>query len=186
MEETAGPERSAPAVRAAQIGDMEAVAEVYAHYVAHSVATFDTEPRSADTWRALWKDSRDAGRPFLVAELDGAVAGYAMVGPWKPKPAYRQTAEDSIYLAPSATGRGAGRALLEGLLSAAEEAGLREVVAVIADTPEHGQGAASRALHARAGFTEIGRMPRVGRKHGMWVDTVLMQRSLGDAGAAGP
>lgn len=167
-----------PVVREAGIGDMEAVAGIYAHYVQGGVATFDEEPRSADDWRSRFKECAELELPFLVAEAGGEVVGYAGASVWKPKAAYRYTVEDSVYLAPGRTGGGLGRLLMEHFLRACAEAGLKQVVAVIADTPDGGQGAASRALHARLGFTEIGRMERVGYKHGMWVDTVIMQRAL--------
>ncbi|WP_017593066.1 GNAT family N-acetyltransferase [Nocardiopsis potens] len=167
-----------PVVREAGIGDMEAVAGIYAHYVESGVATFDEEPRSADDWRARFKESAERGLPFLVAEVGGEIAGYAGASPWKPKAAYRYTVENSVYLAPGRTGGGLGRLLMERFLKACTEAGLKQVVAVIADTPDGAQGGASRALHARLGFTEVGRMERVGYKHGMWVDTVIMQRAL--------
>jgi phosphinothricin acetyltransferase len=111
-----------------------------------------------------------------VAEDDGgAVAGYAYASPWRPKPAYRHTVEDTVYISPGLTGRGLGRALLEALLAGCEQAGARQVIAVIADTGSD----ASSALHRRCGFTDAGRLAAVGRKHGRWIDTVLMQRELG-------
>ncbi len=106
--------------------------------------------------------------------MAGQVAGYAYAGPFRPKPAYRHTVEDSIYLAPGSTGRGLGRALLAALLAGCAEAGARQVIAVIADTGE----TASAALHRRFGFTDAGLLRQVGHKHGRWVDTLLMQRDL--------
>jgi phosphinothricin acetyltransferase len=104
----------------------------------------------------------------------GSTTGYAYAAPWRPKPAYRHTVEDSVYLAPDRTGRGLGRRLLDALLTRCAQAGVRQVVAVIADT---GDGA-SVALHRSFGFADVGRLTGVGRKHGRWVDTVLMQCDL--------
>lgn len=163
-----------PSVRRATPDDLSAVAAVYAPYVESSVATFETEPPDAAAWRARFDGVVARGLPFLVAESAGAVVGYAYAGPWKERAAYRQTVENAIYLAPGATGRGVGRLLLEALLAACVEAGVHQVIAVIADTGE----AASVRLHARCGFREVGRLERVGFKHGRWVDTVLMQRGL--------
>jgi phosphinothricin acetyltransferase len=114
------------------------------------------------------------GLPLLVAVVEGQVAGYAYASPWRPKPAYRFTVEDSVYIAPEWTGRGLGAALLRSLLDACARAGVRQVVAVIADTGSD----ASTAVHRRLGFTDAGRLIAVGHKHGRWVDTVLMQHTL--------
>ena len=112
--------------------------------------------------------------PFLVAEADGEIAGYAYASPWRQKPAYRYTVEDSVFVAHDLTGRGTGRLLLGGLLSSCSASGARQVIAVIAD----GDDPASAALHAAFGFAEAGRLEHVGYKHGQWIDTLLMQRSL--------
>jgi phosphinothricin acetyltransferase len=150
--------------------DLEAVAGIYAHYVTGSVVTFEEVPPTAEEWgRRLGQ-----GLPFLVARSGDEVVGYAYASPWRPKPAYRHTVEDSVYLAPGATGRGVGTALLRALLDGCADAGAKQVVAVIADTG----GDASEALHRRFGFTHAGRLTAVGFKHGRWLDTVLMQRAL--------
>ena len=114
------------------------------------------------------------GLPFLVAETGGVVAGDAYASPWRPKPAYRHTAEDSVYLAPGQRGRGLGRLLLEALLAGCADADVRQVVAVIVDSGDP----ASAALHQACGFAVAG-LSRVGYKHGRWIDTLLMQRGLG-------
>ena len=115
---------------------------------------------------------RERKLPFLVAEAGGTVAGYAYASPWRPKPAYRHTVEDSVYLAPGQRGRGLGRLLLESLLTGCADAGVRQVIAVIADSGDP----ASVALHRACGFAETGRLSQVGYKHGRWLDTVLLQR----------
>jgi L-amino acid N-acyltransferase YncA len=161
-------------VRPATAADMDAVAAIYAHYVDATVATFDEVAPSADDWRRKLSDLTGRGLPFLVAPAGGDIAGFAYAGPFRPKPAYRHTVEDTIYLAPDYTGKGLGSALLEAVLAGCAGAGARQVVAVIADTGSD----ASAALHRRFGFTEVGRLVRVGFKHDRWVDTVLMQRTL--------
>jgi L-amino acid N-acyltransferase YncA len=164
----------ATSVRAADVGDLPAVAAIYAPYVERTVATFETEPPDAAAWAARFDAVTGRGLPFLVAESGGDVVGYTYAGPWKDRAAYRHTVEDAIYLAPGARGRGLGRTLLEALLDACADAGVHQVVAVVADTGDP----TSTRLHARCGFREVGRLERVGFKHGRWVDTVLMQRSL--------
>ncbi len=166
-----------PAVRAAVPADAGPVATIFAHYVATSVATFEEVAPTAADWRRRLGDLAARNLPFLVAEAepDGAVCGFAYASPWRPKPAYRHTVEDTLYLSPGHTGRGIGSALLGGLLAGCAEAGARQVIAVIADTGSD----ASAALHRRFGFTQAGLLSGVGRKHGRWIDTVLMQKDLG-------
>ena len=160
--------------RTATSDDLAAVAEIYAHYVLTSVATFELEPPDAAEWRRRFEAIVGAGLPFLVTERDGVVAGYAYCAPWKTRPAYAGTVEDSVYVSPSAVGQGCGTELIRELLDACRAAGLREVIPVIADTGDP----ASVDLHRRFGFTDAGRLVRVGEKHGRRVDTLLLQRSL--------
>ena len=164
-----------PVVRAAVPADLEQVAAIYAHYVTTSVATFEEVPPTVEDWRRRLDDLAHRNLPFLVTEADAAVCGYAYAGPWRPKPAYRYTVEDTVYLSPAHTGRGLGGALLGPLLAACADAGARQVIAVIADTGSD----ASVALHRRFGFEQAGRLRAVGHKHGRWIDTILMQRELG-------
>lgn len=168
---------SQPVVRPAVPADAEQVAAIFAHYVATSVATFEEVAPTGADWRRRLGDLTRRSLPFLVAEADGdgSVCGFAYASPWRPKPAYRYTVEDTVYLSPGHTGRGIGSALLGGLLAGCASAGARQVIAVIADTGSD----ASAALHRRFGFTQAGRLAGVGRKHGRWIDTVLMQRDLG-------
>ncbi len=161
-------------IRWAAAADMKPIAEIYAHYVATSVATFEENPPPPAYWQQRLDDLAERNLPFLVAEADGIVTGYSFASPWRPRPAYRYTVEDSVYVAPGLAGRGIGSALLEALLARCAEAGVRQVIAVIADTGSD----ASTALHSRFGFTHAGRLVAVGRKHGRWIDTVLMQRAL--------
>jgi L-amino acid N-acyltransferase YncA len=162
-------------VRPASTDDLGAVAEIFAFYVASTVVTFEENPPAVTHWHHTFGSCAERRLPFLVAEADGMVAGYAYASPWRPKPAYRHTAEDSVYLAPGCRGKGLGRLLLDALLTACAAAGVQQVVAVIADTGDP----ASVALHRACGFTEAGRLNQVGRKHGRWIDTVLMQRTVG-------
>ncbi|MFI7637252.1 GNAT family N-acetyltransferase [Nonomuraea sp. NPDC049400] len=155
--------------------DLPAVADIYAHYVTGSVATFEETPPGLEEWRAKADGITGAGLPFLVAEVDGAVAGYAYVAQYRPKPAYRHTVEDTIYLAPGCTGRGVGRLLLGELIKKAGESSARQMIAVIADSGDP----ASARLHKAFGFEEVGRLRAVGFKHGRWIDTALFQLSLG-------
>ncbi len=167
-----------PVVRAAAAADLEQVAAIFAHYVTQTVATFEEVPPTTADWRRRLDDLSGRKLPFLVAEAGPAgreVCGYAYASPWRPKPAYRHTVEDSVFIAPGHTGRGLGRALLGALLTACADAGARQVIAVIADTGSD----ASVALHRRCGFAHAGRLSAVGRKQGRWIDTVLMQRELG-------
>jgi L-amino acid N-acyltransferase YncA len=151
------------------------VREIFGWYAVNSVTTFEEVPRPEQEWQDLSATLAALGLPFLVAEADGVVAGYAYAGPWRSKPAYRHTVEDSIFIAPELTGRGLGRQLLTSLLSASASAGARQMIAVIADTGDD----ASASLHQAFGFAPVGRLTGVGYKHGRWIDTLLMQRSLG-------
>ncbi|WP_336214282.1 GNAT family N-acetyltransferase [Nonomuraea sp. LPB2021202275-12-8] len=161
-------------IRQISDADLPAVAAIYAHYVTDSVVTFDETPPSPEDWRAKADAIAAAGLPFIVAESGGQVLGYAYAAQYRPKPAYRHTLEDSIYLAPEATGRGLGRLLLGELIAAVSRTEARQIVAVIADGGEE----TSRKLHAAFGFAEAGRLRNVGFKHGRWIDTVLLQLDL--------
>jgi L-amino acid N-acyltransferase YncA len=161
-------------VRTASQTDLDAVASLYAHYVATSVATFELDAPDRAEWARRFEAITDAGLPFLVTERAGALAGYAYCAPWNTRPAYRSTVEDSVYVAPWAVGQGCGTELMTALLEACRGAGLREVIAVIADTGDP----ASVELHHRFGFVDAGRLTRVGYKHDRWIDTVLLQCTL--------
>ncbi|MFC5834680.1 GNAT family N-acetyltransferase [Nonomuraea insulae] len=161
-------------IRPALPADLKAVAEIFEHYVSHTVITFEQTPPPAADWQRRLDDLAARGMPFLVAERSGDVAGYAYAGPWRAKPAYRYTVENSIYLAPDLTGMGLGSALLGALVDRCAAAGFRRMIAVIADSGSR----ASLTLHERFGFTHAGRLTGVGHKHGRWIDTVLMERAL--------
>ena len=162
-------------IRPAGEADIPDIREIYNYYVTNSVVTFDESEWTLAQWRDKFAHLTKIGMPFLVAESpSGQVLGYAYVQPWSGKSAYRYTVENSIYLGQAAAGKGLGRALLEALIEACRDAGIREMIAVISD-----KGAeASVALHERLGFTENGRMGRVGFKFGRWLGVINMQLSL--------
>ncbi len=162
-------------MRAAVADDLPAVATILEPYVTGTAVTFDEQAPDVAAWRQRLVDLDARGLPFLVAEVDGAVVGYAYVSPWRPKAAYRYTVEDTIYLAPGAQGRGVGTMLLRALLEACARAGVRQVVAVVADDPA---AAGSLPLHRRFGFEVAGVLRDVGVKHGRSVSTTLLQLSL--------
>ena len=168
-------------VRPALPADLGAITAIFAHYVTASVVTFEETPPGVSQWRGRLDDLAQRGLPFLVADEDGSVAGYAFASPWRPKAAYRHTVEDSVYLAPERTGRGLGGLLLRALLAECAKAGVRQVLAVIADTGEP----VSLVLHRSCGFSDAGRLREVGYKHGRWVDTLLLQRDLGPSRRCG-
>lgn len=171
-----------PTLRPATADDAPAIARIYALAVLHGTATFETVPPTADAMSARLADLRAAGLPWLVAEDQGSVLGYAYAGLYRVRAAYRSTLETSIYVAPEAQGQGLGRALLGALIPACAALDARQLVAVIA----HPGSEASVALHARFGFAPAGRLPAVGFKHGRWLDTLLMQRALGPGAGAPP
>jgi L-amino acid N-acyltransferase YncA len=160
-------------VRIVRAADAPAIAAIYAHHVRHGTATFDTEPPPVDYWTDKIGTLAARQWPFLVAEAESEVAGYAYATQFRDRPAYARTCEDSIYVHPDRTGRGVGAALIAALCDAAAARGFREVIAVIG-----GGEPASVALHAKAGFRHAGRMERVGEKFGRLLDTVYMQRHL--------
>jgi L-amino acid N-acyltransferase YncA len=164
-------------VRPTTPDELDAIGEIYAHYVQTGVATFELTPPDRAEMLRRFHTITSAGLPFLTAALDGAVVGYAYCAPWKTRPAYRLTVEDSLYIAPHAVGCGIGGRLLDALLADCERIGIREVIAVVVDEG----GAASLALHRNRGFTDAGRLMSVGFKHGRWLDTLLLQKHLNGA-----
>ena len=162
-------------LRDAEEGDMAAIAAIYAHHVTTGHASFETEPPDAAEMAHRRADVAQRGLPYLVAELDGKVAGYAYAAPYRTRTAYRFTLEDSVYVAPWAMRRGLGSALLAELIARCEASGYRAMVAVIGGS----DNVASVALHAASGFRHAGTLPAVGWKLGKWADSVLMVRSLG-------
>jgi phosphinothricin acetyltransferase len=169
-------------IRAAGSGDIAAITRIYAEAVLHGTATFEIEPPD-EAEMARRQQALLTGRyPYLVAEFASTITGYAYAGPYRARPAYKWTVEDSIYIGPKFHRRGIGGRLLARLIMDAERCGFRQMIAVIGDSAQ----TASIAVHAAAGFAMIGTLPSVGFKHGQWLDTVLMQRALGDGDVTAP
>lgn len=156
--------------------DLAAIQAIYAHHVNYGLASFEETPPDVAEIAHRRDVARDNDLPYLVAEKDGAVQGFAYASPFRARTGYRFTIEDSVYVTPDALGIGIGSALLLALIDRCTERGFRQMIAVIGDTANQ----ASIGLHAKHGFVETGSMPAVGFKFGRWVDSVRMQRSLGD------
>ena len=171
-----------PIIRPSTEADMPAVAAIYAHHVRHGTGSFELEPPTLADMLARRAEVLARDLPWLVAEADGQVLGYAYCNWFRPRPAYRYTAENSIYLAPQAAGRGLGRSLLAELLTSAERAGMRKMVAVIGDSAN----ASSIGLHRTCGFTHVGTLRNTGWKFNRWLDTVLMEKILGTGAETSP
>lgn len=169
-------------VRPAKPGDLPAITAIYRPAVLTGTATFETEPPDEAEMAARFAQITGAGHPYLVAEEAGEVVGYAYASWFRTRPAYRFTVEDSIYLSASAQGRGIGRRLLAELVTSCEAHGFRQMVAVIGDSGNIG----SIALHRALGFQMCGTLPSTGFKVGRWLDTVLMQRALGEGAHSHP
>ena len=169
-------------IRTAALSDIAAIAAIYGHHVQHGVASFETEPPSLTEMARRQASLVEQGYPYLVAVREGAVIGYAYASSYRPRLAYRNTVEDSVYLRPDATGAGVGSRLLAALIEACEARGFRQMVAIIGDSAN----LPSIRLHERHGFRLIGTLASVGYKHGRWLDTVLMQRNLGPGDGAPP
>ncbi|WP_171160686.1 GNAT family N-acetyltransferase [Usitatibacter palustris] len=169
-------------IRIAEPHDVAAIAAIYGHYVLHGLGTFELEPPGEAEMRRRFDIIKDGGFPYFVAEVDGRVAGYSYAGTYRPRPGYRFSLEDSIYVAPEHAGAGIGRALLERLLPACEAIGCRQLIAIIGDSGN----TPSIALHEAMGFVHVGVLKSIGFKFGRWVDTVVMQRPLGAGDATLP
>ncbi|MEO1239148.1 MAG: N-acetyltransferase family protein [Pseudomonadota bacterium] len=169
-------------IRPAETRDLDAVQAIYADAVLHGTASFEIDPPDLSEITRRWKDVHAAKLPYVVADEGGQVAGYAYAAPYRPRPAYRFTAECSVYVDPAHGGRGLGSALMAEVIAQTEAAGYRQMIAVIGDSAN----LASQRLHARLGFREVGTFGAVGFKHGRWLDTVLMQRALGDGSETDP
>lgn len=169
-------------IRPVDPADAAEIAAIYAHHVLHGTASYETVPPDAAEIGQRMARVLSHSWPWLVAEDEaGALLGYAYATQFRDRAAYRYVCEDSIYIRNDARGQGVGKALLGALIAACEEAGFRQMVAVIG-----GAEPASAALHARLGFAEAGRLTGIGRKQGRWLDTLYMQRSLGPGSTAAP
>lgn len=169
-------------VREATGADLTAITAIYAPYVLHGVASFEETPPTVEDMAARRVAVLKAGLPYLVAEIEGRVVGYAYATLYRPRPAYRFTAESSVYVAEGLTGQGVGKRLMQTLIAICERGPWRQLLAVIGNSGN----AASLALHASVGFRVVGTFKDVGYKHAQWLDTVLMQRTLGDGATTPP
>ncbi|RUR68605.1 GNAT family N-acetyltransferase [Variovorax guangxiensis] len=170
------------AIRPCTEADIAAVTAIYAHHVLHGTGTFETEPPSPSDMAARRADVLSRNLPYLVAEEDGKVLGFAYCNWFKPRPAYRFSAEDSIYVSESARGKGLGAKLLAALSQAAEAAGVRKLIAVIGDSANAG----SIGVHRSQGFSHVGVLKDCGWKFGEWRDVVLMEKVLGEGSTTRP
>jgi L-amino acid N-acyltransferase YncA len=169
-------------IRPVEDRDMDAIAVIYDHHVRHGTASWELEPPD----RAELVRRRDSvltlGMPYIVAESAGQVVGYAYAGPYRPRPAYRFTVENSIYIDAGRTGQGLARPLLERLIDDCTAAGMRQMIAIIGDSDNY----ASIRFHEKMGFRKVGQIDRIGWKFGRWLDSVVMQRALGQGGDTPP
>ena len=162
-------------IRQSQVSDMDAITAIYAHHVLFGTGTFEIEPPSLKDMKFRREEVLARGLPYLVVEIDGQVKGYAYCNWFKPRPAFRFSAEDSIYLADDIAGKGWGKKLLMQLCEQAEKAGIRKMIAVIGDSDNAG----SIGVHASLGFQHVGRISGCGWKFDRWLDIVMMEKELG-------
>ena len=179
LSEVRAPDREAPTfeglVRDASEADMAAVSGIYTHYVRHSLATFEETPPTLEELLTRWRASVERGLPYLVAEARGRTLGFAYAAEYRARPAYRFTIEDSVYVADGLSGQGIGSALLGEVIARCERGPWRQMLAVVGDSANAG----SISLHRRFGFELVSVLRSVGFKFGQWVDTPVLQRSLG-------
>jgi phosphinothricin acetyltransferase len=161
-------------VRDAGADDVAAIRDIYAHHVLHGTGTFELDPPSLDEMQSRVEAVQREGLPYLVAISNDTTVGFAYAGVYRPRPAYRFTVEDSVYVAPDAAGTGTGTALLGAVIDRCIALGLKQMIAVIGDS----DNTASIRLHEKHGFSRVGAFTDVGYKFDRWLDTVLMQRSL--------
>lgn len=171
-----------PIIRPSQAADIQAITAIYAHHVLHGTGTFELDPPSQSDMTSRRADVLAKGLPYLVAVDGDKVLGFAYCNWFKPRPAYRFSAEDSIYLAPDAFGKGLGRALLTELAAQAEKAGVRKLIAVIGDSANTG----SIAVHRSVGFSHVGVLKSCGWKFDQWRDVVMMDKALGLGDTSAP
>lgn len=171
-----------PTIRPSQTADLPAITAIYAGHVLGGTGTFEIDPPAQADMAARREDVLAKGLPYLVLVDNEEVLGFAYCNWFKPRPAYRFSAEDSIYLAPAATGRGLGRALLAELLARAERVGIRKLIAVIGDSANAG----SIGVHRSVGFTPVGTLRACGWKFNRWLDVVMMEKTLGEGDSTPP
>jgi phosphinothricin acetyltransferase len=165
-----------PLIRPVSVDDLPAIHAIYCYNVHHGTASWELSPPDASEMLRRMQVVLQQGYPYFVAELDGCVVGYSYASNYRPRPGYRYTVENSVYVDMSLQRRGIGRLLLSTLITTCETQGFRQMIAVIGDS----QNSGSIALHRALGFVHIGTMPSIGFKFGRWLDSVLMQRTLGE------
>jgi L-amino acid N-acyltransferase YncA len=170
-------------LRSAVESDLDRITEIYADAVEHGTASYELDPPTRSEMGARFAALRSSGYPYIVAEADGEIVGYAYASAFRPRPAYRFIAEDSIYVAPDAKGGGIGRALLEQLIAETRALGFRQIIAVIGDGR---LDSPSVKLHERVGFRHSGKLEGSGYKHGRWLDTVFMQLTMNGGSGTEP
>ena len=169
-------------LRAAKPGDISEITRIYAHAVRHGTASFELDAPDITEMTGRYQAMVATGYPYLVAQRAGELLGFAYAGPYRMRPAYKWTVEDSVYVAPQLQRHGVGSALLRRLVELSESKGYRQMIAVIGNSANAG----SIELHRALGFHMVGTLANTGFKFGRWLDTVLMQRSLGPGAAAPP
>jgi L-amino acid N-acyltransferase YncA len=169
-------------IRPTTAPDLPAITGIYEHAVLYGTATFELIPPDLAEMTRRFATLMEGGYPYFVATLDGRVVGYAYAGAYRPRPAYRFTVENSVYLEPAIHRRGIGLQLLQRLIVESEARGYRQMIAVIGDSANAG----SIGVHTKCGFDMIGTHPNVGFKFGRWLDTVMMQLALGEGGSTLP
>jgi L-amino acid N-acyltransferase YncA len=165
---------SAVAIHAAREEDFAFITEIYAPYVLNTTVSLEETPPSVEEMLARWRHSTEKGLPYLIARIDGKIAGYCYATTYRPRTAYRFTVEESVYIAEGYTGMGIGKMLLNALIAACSEKGFKQMIAVIGDA----DNTASVKLHKALGFVHVGTLKAVGFKHGKWTNSALMQREL--------
>ena len=173
---------STPEIRPATAADLPFVTEIYDHAVRYGTATFELIPPDLAEMTRRFKALLDGGYPYFVAALEGRVIGYAYAGPYRPRPAYRFTVENSVYLAPAIHRRGIGTQLLQRLITECGARGYRQMIAVIGDSANLG----SVGVHRAQGFSHVGVFKDCGWKFGQWRDIVLMEKVIGEGSTTNP
>jgi L-amino acid N-acyltransferase YncA len=171
-----------PIIRRATLDDLQVIHAIYAESVRRDTASWELTPPDGAEMRRRMETILGQGYPYFVVEVAGEVAGYSYASNYRPRPGYRFTVEDSVYVAPAYQRRGLGRLLLGNLVEACTAQGFRQMIAVIGDSQNYG----SIALHRAMGFAQVGLLPTIGFKFGRWLDSVLMQRVLGEGATTMP
>jgi phosphinothricin acetyltransferase len=169
-------------VRDATSDDIVQIQKIYAHHVLNGLGSFEQVPPDITEMTRRYQTIRDSNLPFLVAESEDRIMGYAYAGPYRPRPAYRFSLENSVYVTPEAVGRGVGSALMNTLIQRCTALGYRQLVAVIGDSGNQ----SSIRLHEKHGFRHAGQLKSVGFKFGRWIDSVIMQRGIGEGDGTNP